>query len=138
VGRKRLLGASVVLAVALLGACGDDGGAGDTVGGTSSTSGDRAGEAAVTMRLIAYRPAQLTVDAGTTVTWTQQDAGTHTVTSGTVEPGAAGVTERPDGRFDSGPLATGKTFRFTFGDPGTYSYFCTVHPATMRGEVRAT
>ena len=83
-----------------------------------------------------YKPESLRVDAGTAVTWEQQDPGFHTVTSGTVEQGTGGVTEKPDGRFDSGQLATGKTFSFTFEQPGTYSYFCAVHPATMRGSVQ--
>ncbi len=42
----------------------------------------------------------------------------------------------PDGTFDSGSIATGKTFEFTFDQAGTYTYFCHIHPATMRGEVR--
>lgn len=88
------------------------------------------------MRLIAYRPATISVKPGTTVTWSQKDAGVHTVTSGAVEQGTGGVTEHPDGKFDSGPIATGGTFTFTFDQPGTYSYFCHIHPATMRGEVR--
>ncbi|HVM03813.1 MAG TPA: plastocyanin/azurin family copper-binding protein [Acidimicrobiales bacterium] len=108
-------------------------------GGEDSSDGD--GDAAptaneVTMRLIAFRPENLTVDAGATVTWKQEDAGAHTVTSGTVEQGGAGVTEMPDDRFDSGEIATGDTFEFTFNEPGTYPYFCEIHPATMRGEVR--
>ena len=90
----------------------------------------------VTMRLIALKPDTLTVEAGATVTWEQKDAGAHTVTSGTVEQGGAGVTEMPDGRFDSGEIATGDTYQFTFDEPGTYPYFCAIHPATMRGEVR--
>ena len=89
----------------------------------------------VTMRLIAYKPATLTIKAGTTVTWSQMDAGAHTVTSGTVEQGGAFVTEMPDGKFNSGDIATGKTFEFTFDEAGTYPYFCEIHPATMRGEV---
>ncbi|HVM02258.1 MAG TPA: plastocyanin/azurin family copper-binding protein [Acidimicrobiales bacterium] len=108
-------------------------------GGDSPDSPD--GDAAptaneVTMRLIAFRPETLTVDAGATVTWRQEDAGAHTVTSGTVEQGGAGVTAMPDDKFDSGEIATGDTFELTFDEPGTYPYFCEIHPATMRGEVR--
>ncbi len=87
------------------------------------------------MRLIAYRPANLTVTPGTTVTWSQKDAGEHTVTSGTIVQGGAGVTEKPDGKFDSGDIATGGTYKFKFDEAGTYPYFCEIHPATMRGEV---
>ncbi len=88
------------------------------------------------MQLIAFKPETLNIGAGATVTWTQKDPGVHTVTSGTVDQGGGGVTKVPDGRFDSGELATGRTFTFTFYQPGTYPYFCSVHPATMRGEVR--
>jgi plastocyanin len=128
--RRRALAVGVVALVAVTTAA---------CGGEDSSDGD--GDAAptaneVTMRLIAFRPENLTVDAGATVTWKQEDAGAHTVTSGTVEQGGAGVTEMPDDRFDSGEIATGDTFEFTFNEPGTYPYFCEIHPATMRGEVR--
>jgi plastocyanin len=92
----------------------------------------------VTMRLIAFRPDKLTVTAGTTVTWSQKDAGVHTVTSGTVLQGGGGVTEQPDGKFASEQIATGDTFTFKFDEAGTYPYFCEIHPATMRGEVRVS
>jgi plastocyanin len=88
------------------------------------------------MRLIAYKPHSLKVPAGTTVMWKQQDAGFHTVTSGTVEKQASGsVKPAPDGVFDSGRLAKGEQFTFTFKDSGNYDYFCRIHPATMSGRV---
>lgn len=124
-----------VLAVALAGCGGDD--------NDNTSAGKAAGNGApaateVVMRLIALRPAMLTVPAGTTVTWKQQDAGFHTVTSGTVTQGAGDVTTSPDGRFDSGQLATDASFKFTFAEAGSFTYFCAVHPATMRGEVTVT
>lgn len=112
-----------VLAFMLAG-CGDGGGGSEEAG------------AKVVMELIALKPEKLEVPVGTTVTWTQKDAGVHTVTSGTVEQGTGGVTPKADGKFDSGQIPTSKTFRFTFEDEGTFTYFCAVHPATMRGEVR--
>lgn len=87
------------------------------------------------MRLIAYRPETLSVSRGTTVTWRQQDAGFHTVTSGTVNESGGDVETKPDGTFGSGRLEKGKTFAFTFDDAGTYPYFCEIHPATMQAEV---
>ena len=115
------------LAIALfalgLGACGGGNDGGDTK------------SASVEMKLIALRPEKLTVAPGTRVTWRQRDAGVHTVTSGTVEANGGSVTDKPDGRFDSGQIATGKSFAFTFADAGTYPYFCAIHPATMRGVV---
>ena len=102
---------------------------------STKTTDTKASANEVTLKLIAIHPASLTVAAGTTVTWKQLDPGVHTVTSGTVEQGAAGVTPKPDGQFDSGELKTGKTFTHTFSKPGTYTYFCKIHPATMRGEI---
>jgi plastocyanin len=122
--------ALAVVTLALLGACGGDD------GGDARAEAQAASDNTVTMELIRYRPETLDIAAGVTVTWTQKDAGVHTVTSGTVEQGAGGVTTVPDGRFDSGEITTGRTFTFTFDRPGTYRYFCSVHPATMRGEVR--
>lgn len=89
----------------------------------------------VTMKLIAFKPGKIEVAAGSEVTWTQTDAGFHTVTSGTVAQDAGGVTRTPDGKFTSERLATGKIFSFKFDQPGTYPYYCDIHPATMRGEV---
>ena len=89
----------------------------------------------VTLKLVAIHPAKLTDAVGSTVTWKQMDPGVHTVTSGTVSQDPAGVTPKPDGLFDSGELQTGKTFTHTFSKPGIYTYFCRIHPATMRGVI---
>ena len=138
---KRALLVTVLVAVVFLGACGgDDASSSDTSSSTTTTAAAKTDETAdgatVTMKLIAFQPESITVDAGASVTWKQTDPGVHTVTSGTVDQGTGGVTEKPDGTFDSGNLETGKTFSFTFAEPGTYSYFCAVHPATMRGRVQ--
>jgi plastocyanin len=125
--RSRRIAAAIVLlaSVTLLGACGGD----DKGGDASDSTGSE-----VTIKLISFRPGTLTVAPGTTVTWKNTDASAHTVTSGTVQQGGAGVTTKPDGGFDS-TLAKDKTFSHTFDKPGTYSYFCNIHPATMRGEI---
>jgi plastocyanin len=57
----------------------------------------------------------LTIAAGTTVTWTNNDDVPHTVTSDT-------------NIFKSKALDTDERFSYTFTKPGTYAYFCTVHP----------
>jgi plastocyanin len=129
----------VLLTLGLLAACGGgDGNGGDAERAPSETrtKAPTTAPGAVTMQLISFDPETVTVDVGGTVTWTQKDPGVHTVTSGNVEQGAGGVTTVPGGRFDSGPLETGRTFTFTFAEPGTYPYFCSVHPATMRGAVQ--
>ena len=60
--------------------------------------------------------------AGTTVTWVNEDDTPHTVVS--------------DDRktFRSKPLDTDDRFSFTFTTPGTYGYFCSIHPH-MTGKV---
>ncbi len=86
-----------------------------------------------------YDPAVLTIPKGTTVTWTNEDTTTHTVTSG-ISFGLMTVEEfkgrqfGPDGLFDSGLLAPGATFSFKFDNEGEYLYFCTLHPL-MVGKV---
>jgi plastocyanin len=69
----------------------------------------------------AFAPATLTIAAGDTVTWSNEDAVAHTATSTT-------------GAFDSGDLGQGESFSFTFATPGTYDYLCTPHP-TMTGQI---
>jgi plastocyanin len=68
-----------------------------------------------------FTPATLTVAVGTQVTWTNRDDIPHTV-----------VTE--DKTIKSKVLDTDEKFSNTFDKPGTYSYFCSIHP-TMKGTV---
>lgn len=67
---------------------------------------------------VSYQPSSLTVPAGTTVTWINRGIVRHTVTS-------------TNGLFDSGRLASGGSFNYTFDEPGTYDYYCTIHPYTL-------
>jgi plastocyanin len=71
----------------------------------------------------AFSPREITVAPGTRVTWVNHDDVPHTATS-SVKPRA----------FDSGALDTDGTFSFVFKAPGTYDYFCAVHPH-MTGKV---
>lgn len=73
--------------------------------------------AQVTIDNFTFAPASITIPAGTTVTWTNRDDIPHTVVSAD-DPRA----------FKSKALDTGDTFSFTFSKPGTYSYFCSIHP----------
>ena len=68
-----------------------------------------------------YNPSPLTVARGTTVTWTNNDFTTHTVTE-------------VSNKFDSGILAPSQTFKHTFDEPGIVKYYCTIHPF-MSGQV---
>jgi plastocyanin len=74
-----------------------------------------------------YVPADLTVQAGTEVTWNNDDTAAHTVTSGRPLDG-------PDGEFDSSLFMTGTSFRHVFDTAGEFPYFCMVHP-WMEGTV---
>jgi plastocyanin len=74
-----------------------------------------------------YSPNNISVKAGTTLTFDNVDGNFHTVTSGTPESG-------PDGKFDSSLLASGQSFDVKLDKSGTYNYFCTIH-TTMRGTV---
>jgi plastocyanin len=94
-----------------------------------------AGGPTITIKLIAFTPANVQLAAGGTVTWRQDDVATHTVTSGPVEQTGGTATAKPDGRFDSGSITKGKNFQFSFAEPGEYPFFCAVHPATMTGVV---
>jgi plastocyanin len=68
-----------------------------------------------------FGPTDLTVPVGTTVTWTNHDDIPHTVVS-------------TDKVFKSKVLDTDENFSFTFSTPGTYPYFCSIHPK-MTGKV---
>ena len=138
--RSAVVLATVGLAL-VLAACGSSSGSKSsgassdtTAKSTSPTSAAASGDA-VNIKLIAYKPTKLTVAAGTTVTWHQMDPGVHTVTSGTVTQDGGTATIHPDGKFDSGEIATGKSFDERFDAPGTHTYFCRIHPATMQAEV---
>lgn len=73
---------------------------------------------------IDYEPAEVTVPAGTTVTWTNTGNLPHTVTK---DSGAGDD-------FDSGTLQPGDTYEQTFETAGTIEYYCTIH-ANQRGSL---
>ncbi|HEX5456798.1 MAG TPA: plastocyanin/azurin family copper-binding protein, partial [Candidatus Nitrosotalea sp.] len=79
-----------------------------------------------------YSPPVLTISSGGTITWINSGREVHTVTSGEgIDRGqfAQGIMQgKPDGYFDSGPFKPGQSWSFTFDKPGTFYYFCTIHP----------
>lgn len=85
------------------------------------------GSDTVLIQDFAFSPAVLTVQAGTTVTWTNQDSVPHAIA--------------PDAGFpapvSSDSLPRGASYRFTFTSPGTYPYHCAIHPS-MKGTVIVT
>ncbi len=81
----------------------------------------QAASAEVKIDNFSFGPATITVAAGTTVTWTNRDDIPHTVVS-------------DDKQFKSKVLDTDEKFSYTFSKPGTYPYFCSIHPK-MTGKV---
>lgn len=77
-------------------------------------------DATIVMRGLRYSRPRLEITAGTRVTWLNRDPVEHTVT--------ATDTTGENGRFDSGPIAYGKSWSRTFDTPGTYRYHCIPHP----------
>ena len=71
-----------------------------------------------------FLPKTLNVSTGATVTWKDNEAVIHTVTSDT-------------GLFNSGDLTLGKTFSHTFSTAGTYTYHC-IHHTYMTGTIIVT
>jgi len=77
-----------------------------------------------------YIPATISINAGDTVSWSNDDTAAHTVTSGSAADG-------PSGKFDSSLLIAGGTFEHTFDSSGTEDYYCMVHP-WMTGSVKVS
>jgi len=108
-----VLAASVVLAVSLS--------ASNSRTLAARAEQTQASSAEVKIDNFSFGPSTLTVAVGTTVTWTNRDDIPHTVVS-------------DDKVFKSKVLDTDEKFSFTFTKPGTYPYFCSVHPK-MTGKV---
>ena len=96
---------------------------GSVVGFANSTT-DAGGPAVpgeVRIEGFAFGPDEVTIDVGATVTWTNLDGATHTVTQNGL-------------LLDSPDLATEDTYAVVFEEAGAYEYFCKFHPA-MRATI---
>lgn len=148
---KPLLAAALVALSLGLVACGSSGsdssepvssvaeeaeGAGEEAGETAEEAGEEAteeaesepapsGEAAKSEKVqiveFTYEPDPVVVQVGGKVTWQNEDTAPHTATA-------------DDGSFDTGTIEKGKLGSATFKEPGTFTYFCEIHP-TMHGTV---
>ena len=110
---KRVLVLGLVLAL-MLAAC-----SGESTDTTESAGGD---EQRIEIANQAFDPETVTVAVGTTVTWVSAD------------PNLPHTSNSEDEIWFSGTLNEGDEFPFTFDEPGTYAYFCEVHP-TMTGTI---
>ena len=79
--------------------------------GTTINSGNN-----VHIKNMAFSPATLTIKVGDTITWTNQDSASHTVTSDS-------GTE-----LNSATLVNTQTYSHTFNTAGTFPYHCSIHP----------
>ena len=75
----------------------------------------------VSIENFSFAPATLTVKAGTKVTWINHDDVPHTV-------------DENDKLFKSGTMDTDDKYSYTFNSPGTFNYFCALHPK-MTGQI---
>lgn len=87
----------------------------------SSCTAQAQPQSLVEIRDFSFQPGTLTVTAGTTVNWINNDGTYHTITA-------------DNGEFDSGPLMSGDQVGLTFSEPGSYPYHCSIHPS-MQGEI---
>jgi plastocyanin len=121
IGPLARIAAVAAAALGALVACGTDRAAGP---GPSPT-GHTGHGSTVTQRTFTFLPPSLSVLAGTDVTWVNEDTVDHTVTAGM--PGSS------SGQFDR-PLRKEGTVVVPFDQPGTFAYFCSIHPS-MTGEI---
>lgn len=87
----------------------------------ASTTIAFAAEDTVTITGFAFQPADLTIAAGSTVTFVNKDGAPHTATD-------------KQGAFDTGRLARGKGAKITFSTAGKFAYLCEIHPS-MTGTI---
>ena len=142
-GLKPLFLAALVALSLGLAACGDSGSsstseaettppASEESGSTEAEAGEEtesepapSGEASKSEKVdiveFTYQPDPVVVQAGGKVIWQNQDTAPHTATA-------------DDGSFDTGTIEKGKIGSETFKEPGTFTYFCEIHP-TMHGTV---
>lgn len=85
----------------------------------STTPGEQTNVTRIAVKDLAFTPAEVTVEAGATIGWMNEDTVAHTITGAD---------------FDSGEIQPGMEYRHTFSAPGTYDYHCTLHPG-MTGKV---
>ena len=136
-----LLLACMALGLVIAGCGDDDDDSGGGGGGGAETEqpadegggsgGGGGGGAEVGMRNIQFDPADVTIAAGETVTWTNNEGVPHDVEK----------TSGPGPKFSSGPeggMMEGDTFAQTFDRPGTYEYVCRVHAPGMAGTIEVT
>jgi plastocyanin len=90
-------------------------------GGGGCTTSSEAGAVSAGIEGFAFQPAEVTAAVGETITWTNEDSASHTVTL-------------DDGACDTGNIAQGASAGLVFDAAGTYPYHCKIHP-NMTGTI---
>ena len=141
--RRAALAMLLVTATALFAACsGDDDGDSSRATGPSTPPPDQVQASSVSIHDFTFDPPTITIPVNNQVEWTNNaltdpaSAITGTPDSNPAATQHAVVSD--DGTtFDSGPLDGLATFTYTFLEPGTYAYHCSIHPS-MKGTVVVT
>jgi plastocyanin len=107
---RLLLAAAALAAVLFVAGC----------GGTEQSSEPVATTEVKMVKSYSFDPKTIEIEAGQTVTWTNEDNFTHTV--------------QVDGQDDH-KVGQGESVEITFDEPGTYDYVCTLHSQDMDGTV---
>lgn len=76
----------------------------------------------IELKGFAFSPNTLTISVGETVTWTNKDSASHTITSDS------------GNELGSSSMGNGQTYLHTFSTAGTYAYHCSIH-STMKGRI---
>jgi amicyanin len=104
----------IVCSSLLLTSCSKDNNSDTGTNNTPTTPGATSNN--VSINNMQFSVGSLTVKAGTTVTWTNNETIVHTVTA-------------DNGSFTSGDIKYGETYSRTFSTAGTFNYHCTYHPS---------
>ncbi|HET6863840.1 MAG TPA: cupredoxin family copper-binding protein [Candidatus Saccharimonadales bacterium] len=91
---------------------------------SNNSASQSQGTGSVSIQNMMFTPSQVTVAKGAKVTWTNNDSVTHTVVDDLSNVGGP----------NSGDIAPGATYSFTFNKTGSYQYHCSIHPS-MRGTI---
>jgi plastocyanin len=121
--RRTILFVGVVGGALLLAACG--GSSPDSTPDSTVTTPPPGEVSDVSIENFLFGPSDLTVSVGETIRWTNKESGIpHDTTA-------------DEGLWESETLRPGDQFEFTFTEPGTYTYFCSIHP-NMRATITVT
>jgi len=121
-----LLVVALLIIVLPLAGCAGSGTAGTTAKETNAATSTETNAAKneISIQGNAFNPDNLSIKVGDTVTWINNDSYAHTVKAAKSE-------------FESGNMAGGGKFSFTFSKEGTYEYICGIH-TFMKGTVTVT